>query len=67
MSKYTHDERAYIIQAMCKYGGGFASRLGEALRHADRFNTARIEDAFPELFERYHKMAIQMKERENNE
>lgn len=34
-------------------GGGFASTIGTAWIRADSGNKARLEAAFPELFERY--------------
>ena len=41
------------VQRMKQFGGHFASGLGEAWMRADAGNRARLEAAFPELFERY--------------
>jgi hypothetical protein len=38
---------------MMEYGGGFASSIGAAWFRADSGNRAKLEGAFPELFERY--------------
>ena len=50
---YTLDELLKIIHNMKAYGGHFARHLGDALLHADGPNTRRIEQAFPELLEKY--------------
>ena len=42
---------------MQKLGGGFASALAVAYFHADADNQARMLAAWPELFERYRRMA----------
>lgn len=49
-----NDQQKYLVlAAMCAYGGGFVSRLAEAWVHADVTNTARLEQAFPDMVERY--------------
>ncbi len=47
-----------IIAAMRRFGGGFASRLAEAAKHADYNNLQRLKSAFPEIWADYAKMAI---------
>lgn len=49
--------------AMREHGGGFASHLAEAWFFADPDNRARIEAAFPELFEKYAKVAEKLESR----
>ena len=55
LSFIPQDEIAHVCRAMCKSGGGFVSRLGEALKHADPDNTRRIKEAFPEYWNAYKK------------
>lgn len=50
-------EKYLVSLAMRRYGGGFVSRLGEALIRADANNTQRIHDAFPEYWEKYLQLA----------
>ena len=47
---------------MERMGGGFASALAVAYFRADLDNQARILGAFPELFERYRRMARELAE-----
>jgi len=42
-----------VSRAMSKYGGGFVSRLGDALLHADPNNTQKIKDTFSEYWDKY--------------
>lgn len=48
-------DKTQVAMMMQRYGGSFASHLGEALMHADALNTIRIYQAFPELIEEYRK------------
>lgn len=50
-------EKYLVASAMARFGGGFVSRLGEALTHADGNNTQRIHDAFSEYWKDYLKVA----------
>lgn len=51
-------ERQYkTIEAMERYGGGFVKALALAYMKADPMNKARIEQAFPEVFEKYKEWA----------
>lgn len=50
-SFYTTKNRT--ADAMLHYGGSFAQGLALALRHADRDNSRRIYEAFPELLVPY--------------
>lgn len=43
-------------------GGGFASALGVAYHRADADNEIRILGAFPELFEKYRRIALELRE-----
>ncbi len=52
-----HDEAINVAAMMRRYGGGFVSRLGAALGHADDSNTARIKTAFSEIWQAYSEMA----------
>lgn len=51
------DENHRAAQAMEKVGGGFASALAAAYFRADADNQARMLAAWPELFERYRRLA----------
>ena len=44
-------------ELMRQIGGSFAQHLARAFQAADGDNRARILAAFPDLFERYHRMA----------
>lgn len=41
------------LEAMKRYGGGFASRLAEAWMHADMQNSAKLREAFGDLLDNY--------------
>ncbi|PNQ49677.1 hypothetical protein C1141_21720, partial [Vibrio agarivorans] len=47
------------IEAMQKYGGGFASALAVAWARADADNLMRLRSAFPELLAKYTRIAEQ--------
>ena len=49
----TSDYYFYAAKAMIFSGGSFAACIGEAYIVADPSNTARLIDAFGDLFERY--------------
>ena len=53
--RYTLDERLAITEQMSMYGGSFAKALAKAWQVADSTNGRRVEEAFPELLEKYHK------------
>ncbi len=53
----TRDELLPTMIAMTKYGGSFASKLADAMLHADSDNLQRIVNAFPEMIERYKEFA----------
>lgn len=46
-----------VIQAMQDHGGNFTRALAAAWRAADDANRTRIQEAFPELFQRYERLA----------
>lgn len=46
-------DKLWIGMAMKKFGGGFASSLGEAFLRADPVNERRIREAFPDMMEEY--------------
>ena len=50
----THDELLNAALRMERYGGSFAEAIAVAFYRADAYNTQRLVDAFPELFERYY-------------
>jgi hypothetical protein len=45
------------IDAMIRYGGSFAKRLGEAFLAADAQNAATLQAAFPKLWTEYQQAA----------
>jgi hypothetical protein len=49
-------------QAMESIGGGFAAALALAYFRADGGNQARILAAFPDLFEKYRRIAVELRE-----
>lgn len=51
-------EKVTVANNMIAYGGGFVSKLGEALAVADFDNTLRIKKAFPEYWDKYLSMKI---------
>jgi hypothetical protein len=58
------DERATwnhrAAQTMERMGGGFAAALALAYFRADGDNQARILAAFPDLFEKYRRIAAEL-------
>jgi hypothetical protein len=55
-------ERIKVARNMVNYGGGFISRLGEALFHADPDNTAKIKQAWPDEWDRYKQMTLEVQD-----
>ena len=53
-----------IVEAMLKYGGGFANALAKAAMRADKDNLRRIKGCWPELWEQYKMMAAMPKVKE---
>lgn len=51
-----HDERLRVAEAMQTYGGSFVKSLGVALLHADRENTRRVKQTWPEYWQKYLNM-----------
>ncbi|MCG3770780.1 MAG: hypothetical protein JW384_01958 [Nitrosomonadaceae bacterium] len=49
-------EDVSIIEAMLKYGGGFANALAKAAIRSDEDNLRRIKGCWPELWEEYRMM-----------
>ena len=47
------DEKIYVADNMCKYGGSFIKSLGEALYHADRINTIKIKTTWESEWNKY--------------
>lgn len=47
------EEQYFVSQAMIRYGGSFASNLGQALAHADINNTVKIKSTWPEEWQKY--------------
>lgn len=48
------------LKAMEIFGGSFASAIALAAQSADRFNYARLKEAFPDLWRDYTEMAEQL-------
>lgn len=46
-----------IIQAMQDHGGNFVRALAAAWRAADDANRSRLQEAFPEIFQRYERLS----------
>ena len=47
-----------IVEAMLKYGGGFANALAKAAMRADKDNLKRIKQGWPELWDEYAKLVV---------
>lgn len=47
------DELLYTTRAMRSFGGSFVQHLGSALQTADSSNAVRLQQAFPDLIEKY--------------
>ena len=46
-----------VVEAMIRYGGGFASALGTLYRLADRDNRTRIKTTWADYWQRYDELA----------
>lgn len=55
--QYSTDQIVRICNTMIAIGGSFAQHIGSALLVADSGNRARLEQAFPELLEKYLKLS----------
>lgn len=53
----TARQLADCIQAMIDHGGSFVRALAATWRVADDSNRARLQEAFPEVFQRYERLA----------
>ena len=62
MDNLTQSDLFRAAQAMKRYGGSFASCIGEAYLCADSNNTKRVLDAFSDLFMRYHAWGVESNE-----
>jgi hypothetical protein len=49
----TAEEKHSIAIKMMRHGSGFSSKLGDMYTVADSTNRRRIEQTWPELFEKY--------------
>ncbi|VVB59074.1 Uncharacterised protein [Candidatus Anstonella stagnisolia] len=54
------DERLYVAIGMKEQGGSFVKGLGEALLHADMYNTEKIKKAFLGYWKDYLKIGIEI-------
>ena len=50
---YSVDDRVRILNNMQNNGDHFSSAIGKALQYADNGNVRRLEQAFPELMEKF--------------
>ena len=50
---------------MQKYGGGFVKTLAKAAMTADEVNYARLQAAFPEIWDQYRDLAEWDRKQEN--
>ncbi len=46
-----------VAEAMADHGGNFVRALAAAWRAADDSNKARLQETFPEIFQRYERLA----------
>lgn len=54
MKTYSRDEKLKICNNTQRFGGGFISSLSEAIRRADQTNLNKLQNAFPDEFEKYN-------------
>lgn len=47
------DELVYTVRSMRGFGGSFVQHIGAALQTADSSNAVRLQQAFPDLIEKY--------------
>lgn len=57
-------EQMIVSKAMCIYGGGFVSHLGQALQRADPINAKIIKDGFADYWQQYLATGEMMKKKE---
>ena len=62
---YTRNEILLIHANMQKYGGGFISALSEAIIKADQENLKKLQNAFPDEFEKYLSIGTEKDENKN--
>ena len=62
----TVNQKYWIAQAMRTYGGSFVKHIGEALIHADKHNTKRLQEAFPDYMEQYLDIGLEMEKKSEN-
>ena len=43
-----------VLNNMKTFGGGFASKLSDAWRHADRTNSDKLYSVFKNYYDKYH-------------
>ena len=60
------EEKYYVSLGMRKYGGSFIQYLGEALAHADIFNTKKIKETWPEYWQDYLEIGKRISQRASN-
>ena len=46
-----------VVETMITYGGGFEVLLAQAFRCADRCNQERLRIAFPDIWQKYQRIA----------
>lgn len=54
------DRDYYTIDAMLKYGGSFVKSLASLAQHADYDNFNKIKNTWPEYWDQYEKMGIEL-------
>lgn len=64
MSEEIQVTDAEVVEAMCRYGGGFVLRLGMMAQVADPANLDKIKETWPHYWRHYTAMAKMTRERE---
>jgi|GEM_PF-2378109 len=64
--EYQTEAQMKVVDAMQDYGGGFVKALASCYRHADPINFVKLQNAFPEYWEQYEKMASRRETRSKN-
>ena len=59
-----YDQDWWTQEAMMKLGGSFVKLLGEAARHADMENLARIKTTWPRYWEKYQRLGESLRQKE---
>lgn len=55
-----YEENWWTEEAMLRFGGSFVHLLGKAARAADPENLGKIKQAWPEYWQKYHDLGLEL-------